>query len=88
MLYNAQQLSINQQQLNDEPAYEYNNILRLGIFEAYSGIFNGLSPQKCQQFLQSSAKVRHSCAAPASAHPAISSGSKTMQMNRVPTTCA
>ena len=54
-----QQLSVMQQQAGNEEAFEYNSLLRHGIFEAYSGILNGMSSAKCDQYLQSSAPVCH-----------------------------
>ena len=53
-----QQLSVMQQQAGNEEAFEYNSLLRHGIFEAYSGILNGMSSAKCDQYLQPSAPVR------------------------------
>ena len=47
-----------QQQAGNEEAFEYNSLLRHGIFEAYSGILNGMSSAKCDQYLQPSAPVR------------------------------
>jgi hypothetical protein len=47
-----QSLSVSQQQQGNEDLYEYNNMLRHGIFEAYSGIFNGMSNEKCNQYLK------------------------------------
>ncbi len=47
----AQALSVQQQQAGDEDAVPYNNQLRQGIFEAYSGIFNGMSREKAAQSL-------------------------------------
>ncbi|KAK9806952.1 hypothetical protein WJX72_008531 [[Myrmecia] bisecta] len=52
MLQSAQQLSVLQQQTGDEESFEYNNLLRHGIFEAYSGVFNGLSKEKVDAFLK------------------------------------
>ena len=54
----VQQLSVMQQQAGNEEAFEYNSLLRHGIFEAYSGILNGMSGAKCDQYLQPSAPVR------------------------------
>lgn len=48
----AQTLSVQQQQSGDEDLFEYNNQLRHGIFEAYSGILNGMSSEKVSQFLE------------------------------------
>ena len=39
----------------DEDQYESNNFLRLGIFEAVSGILNGLSREQCDKYLASTA---------------------------------
>ena len=47
-----------QQQQGDEEAFEYNSLLRHGIFEAYSGILNGMSQAKCDQFLRPFVPVR------------------------------
>jgi hypothetical protein len=55
-----QQLSVMQQQSGNEEAFEYNSLLRHGIFEAYSGILNGMSTTKCDQYLQPSAPVCYS----------------------------
>ena len=57
MLHSAQQLSVMQQQSNDEESLEYNTSLRMSIFEAYSGIFNGLSAPKISQYLKPPAEV-------------------------------
>ena len=54
----AQTLSVMQQQSGDEEAFEYNSMLRHGIFEAYSGILNGMSQPKCDQFLRPFVPVR------------------------------
>ena len=59
VLHRAEQLSIEQQHANDEPAFEYNNLLRMGIFEAFSGILNGMSPAMCNQYLKEHAQVLH-----------------------------
>ena len=56
MLQSAQQLSVQQQQARDETAYDYNNLLRAGIFEAYSGIFHAMGATG-NQYLQEAAKV-------------------------------
>ena len=56
----AQTLSVMQQQSGDEEAFEYNSLLRHGIFEAYSGILNGMSQPKCDQFLRPFVPVRAS----------------------------
>ena len=55
----AQALSAAQQQAGDEDSYEYNSLLRHGIFEAYSGILNGMSKPKSTQHLTQVAPVRH-----------------------------
>ena len=55
-----------QQQAGDEDSYEYNSLLRHGIFEAYSGILNGMSKPKSAQHLTQVAPVR--AGAPYSAH--------------------
>jgi len=47
-----------QQQAGDEDSYEYNSLLRHGIFEAYSGILNGMSKPKSAQHLTQVAPVR------------------------------
>lgn len=47
-----------QQQAGDEQAFEYNSLLRHGIFEAYSGILNGMTTPKCDQYLRPFAPVR------------------------------
>ncbi|EIE27283.1 ARM repeat-containing protein [Coccomyxa subellipsoidea C-169] len=52
MLQSAQSLSVMQQQAGDEAAFEYNSLLRHGIFEAYSGILNGMSTPKCDQYIR------------------------------------
>ncbi len=59
--FHAQQLSVMQQQAGNEEAFEYNSLLRHGIFEAYSGILNGMSSAKCDHYLKPSAPVRLSC---------------------------
>ncbi|KAK9837148.1 hypothetical protein WJX81_006220 [Elliptochloris bilobata] len=51
MLQSAQALSVAQQSTGDEDAYEYNSLLRHGIFEAYSGILNGMSKDKSTQHM-------------------------------------
>ncbi|KAK9860363.1 hypothetical protein WJX84_011194 [Apatococcus fuscideae] len=56
MLQSAQQLSVMQQQSSDEESLEYNTSLRISIFEAYSGIFNGLSAPKISQYLKAPAE--------------------------------
>jgi hypothetical protein len=53
----AQGLSVSLQGGNEE-AFEYNSLLRHGIFEAYSGILNGLTTAKCDQYLRPFAPVR------------------------------
>lgn len=58
LAFPLQQLSVMQQQAGNEEAFEYNSLLRHGIFEAYSGILNGMSSAKCDQYLQPSAPVR------------------------------
>ena len=58
LAFSLQQLSVMQQQAGNEEAFEYNSLLRHGIFEAYSGILNGMSSAKCDQYLQPSAPVR------------------------------
>lgn len=52
-----QALSVQQQQSGDEEAAAYNNTLRRGIFEAYSGIFNGMSAEKANAHLANYAAV-------------------------------
>lgn len=54
-----QALSVQQQQTGDEDFFDYNNLLRHGILEAYSGILNGLSREKVNQHLVGAATVRH-----------------------------
>ena len=56
MLQSAQQLSVAQQQQKDDSNYDYNNQLRAGIFEAYSGIFHAMGSSG-NQYLQEAAKV-------------------------------
>lgn len=46
-----QGLSVQQQQSGDEDAFTYNNTLRRSIFEAYSGIFNGMSKEKVNMYM-------------------------------------
>lgn len=57
MLQSAQGLSVGAQQSGDEETIDYNNQLRQGIFEAYSGIFNGLSKEKVDTYLAPYAQV-------------------------------
>ena len=40
-----------QQQAGDEDAFAYNNTLRRSIFDAYSGIFNGMSREKINMYM-------------------------------------
>ncbi len=47
-----------QQQAQDEDLFDFNNQLRHGIFEAYAGIINGMSPEKVNQYLLEPAPVR------------------------------
>lgn len=47
-----------QQQAADEDFFDYNNLLRHGILEAYAGILNGLSREKVNQHLVGAATVR------------------------------
>ncbi len=54
-----QALSVQQQQTGDEDFFDYNNLLRHGILEAYSGILNGLSREMVNQHLVGAATVRH-----------------------------
>ena len=58
MLQSAQTLSVMQQQSTDEESQEYNTLLRVSIFEAYSGIFNGLTAPKISMYLKAPAEVR------------------------------
>ena len=51
-------MSVQQQQARDEDLFEFNNQLRHGIFEAYAGIINGMSPEKVNQYLLEPAPVR------------------------------
>ena len=53
-----QTLSVQQQQTGDEDAFAYNNSLRRGIFEAYSGIITGMSREKVNAYLTNYALVR------------------------------
>ena len=50
-------MSVLQQQSGDEEAFAYNNTLRRSIFDAYSGIFNGMSREKVNQFMPPYAPV-------------------------------
>jgi len=52
-----QVLSVQQQHSGDEEAFAYNNTLRKSIFDAYSGIFNGMSREKVNQFMPQYAPV-------------------------------
>lgn len=54
----AQALSLAQQSAGDEDAYDYNALLRHGIFEAYSGILNGMSKGMSSKHLTQVAPVR------------------------------
>ena len=63
MLQSAQQLSVAQQQQKDDSNYDYNNQLRAGIFEAYSGIFHAMGSSG-NQYLQEAAKVGFSSLMP------------------------
>lgn len=54
----AQSLSVAQQRNSEEETFEYNSLLRHGIFEAYSGILNGMSQPKCDQHLRPYVPVR------------------------------
>ncbi len=56
-----QGLSIQQQQAGDEDAFAYNNTLRRSIFDAYSGIFNGMSRDKINMYMPQYVPVRHFC---------------------------
>eukprot|EP00884_Botryococcus_braunii_P012569 jgi/Botrbrau1/21312/Bobra.0184s0023.1 len=56
MLNSAQVLSVQQQQSTDEDIQEFNNTLRSAIFEAYAGIFNGLSKEKVAALAANSAQ--------------------------------
>ncbi|KAL6753595.1 ARM repeat-containing protein [Haematococcus lacustris] len=51
VLQQAMQLSIASAQSGEADFVEYNNMLRNGIMDAYSGIIQGLGPAKCQQYL-------------------------------------
>lgn len=57
MLNSAQMLSVQQQSSQDEDIQEFNNTLRSAIFEAYAGIFNGLSKEKIGSLAANSAQV-------------------------------
>ena len=54
----VQAMSVQQQQAQDEDLFDFNNQLRHGIFEAYAGIINGMSPEKVNQYLLEPATVR------------------------------
>ena len=54
----AQAMSVQQQQAQDEDLFDFNNQLRHGIFEAYAGIINGMTPEKVNQYLLEPAPVR------------------------------
>jgi hypothetical protein len=91
----AQTLSVMQQQSGDEEAFEYNSLLRHGIFEAYSGILNGMSQPKCDQFLRPFVPVRplvrqptclRSCISLIGAVEALSTWPPS-SLNRVPYAC-
>ena len=51
-------MSVQQQQARDEDLFDFNNQLRHGIFEAYAGIINGMSPEKVNQYLLEPSPVR------------------------------
>ena len=51
-------MSVQQQQTRDEDLFDFNNQLRHGIFEAYAGIINGMSPEKVNQYLLEPSPVR------------------------------
>jgi len=54
MLQQAMHLSVVQAQSStDDDFLDYNNELRIGILEAYSGIFQGLGPGKADQHMKS-----------------------------------
>lgn len=53
----VQALSVQQQQAADEDFFDYNNLLRHGILEAYAGILNGMSRPKINQHLVQAAMV-------------------------------
>jgi hypothetical protein len=91
----AQALSVAQQQAGDEDSYEYNSLLRHGIFEAYSGILNGMSKPKSAQHLTQVAPVRPppflhppTCGPDlpglAGPRPALRSGAALHEMKREP----
>lgn len=71
-----QNLSVQQQQSGDEDLYEYNNQLRHGIFEAYSGILNGMSSEKVSQFLLQPSAVR----APSTCHESFHYAETTIEV--------
>lgn len=52
MLQSAMALSVQQAGRDDEDIVDYNNMLRLGILEAWAGMFNGLTREKANQYLQ------------------------------------
>lgn len=53
MLQQAMQLSVVQAANPDDDFIDYNNELRQGILDAYSGIFQGMTPPKNDQLLRS-----------------------------------
>ncbi len=65
-------------QSGNEEAFEYNSLLRHGIFEAYSGILNGLTTPKCDQYLRPFAPVSLSCMPPPFGLQHASTGSYLM----------
>lgn len=50
-----------QQQSGDEDSFAYNNTLRRSIFDAYSGIFNGMSREKVNIYMPQYVPVSFSC---------------------------